>query len=142
LQSASDQGKLPEIKGFRILLAILRMAEHDYLSGTDDTWSARNVLFGGMSPLGDVCRVLGIDLRAARLLLLAWRLSGKIGDPVFRCLMDNDNVEWTISGERLRVYAPTIHEVRRVLWRLEKRRQRLATGTATAAPEPSRSWTR
>lgn len=84
------------VKALRLAINTLRRAEEDYLSAHVSRKlraSARAYLFGiKESPLPQVCKVLGINVSAARLLLLQWRAQGKTGDPLFGYLCDPYNV--------------------------------------------------
>lgn len=94
-----------DIKALRLMINALRRAELDFLTpGLPENIrsSARTFLFGVKeSPLPGVCRALGINVSAARLTLLQWRSSGKIGDPIFDFLTDPSNVVRAESGAQL-----------------------------------------
>ena len=85
-----------DIGALRLAINSLRRAELDYLDprmrkSIQD--SAKAFLFGFRgSPLPCVCRVLKINLTAAKLLLLQWKAQGKIGDPLFSYLLNPDNL--------------------------------------------------
>jgi hypothetical protein len=54
--------------------------------------SAKAYLFGIKgSPLPEVCKVLGLDISKARLLILSWKSQNKTGDPLFGYLTDPKN---------------------------------------------------
>jgi hypothetical protein len=86
-----------EIKLLRIFISILRQAEDDYLSPNTppgDLVKAEQALFGlHLSPLPGVCRILGIDYHAARMKLLEWKVSGRVGDPIFGFLTKASSME-------------------------------------------------
>ena len=88
-----------DIRILRLAIDCLRRAELDYLDSrmpSSVRESARAYLFGVKnSPLPQVCNVLGINVSAARLLLIQWRAQGRIGDPIFSYLLDPKNmVNW------------------------------------------------
>jgi hypothetical protein len=84
------------IKALRLIINTLRRAEEDFLSqhvSRKLRASARSCLFGiKESPLPSVCAALGINVSAARLLLLQWRAQKKTGDPLFGYLLDPRNL--------------------------------------------------
>jgi hypothetical protein len=85
-----------DIKALRLTINALRRAELDFLDPHTRrvvSDSAKAYLFGvKSSPLPCVCKVLGINLSAARLLILTWKAQGRVGDPVFGYLNDPKNL--------------------------------------------------
>jgi hypothetical protein len=69
------------------MINLIRRAELDYLSpkiGKKIKKSAEATLFGMKgSLLPEVCEAMGINLYAARLILIQWKVEGKVGDPLF-----------------------------------------------------------
>jgi hypothetical protein len=85
-----------DIKTLRIMINAIRRAEIDFLdphSRKPIRESAKAFLFGVKgSPLPRICKVLGINVSAARLLILQWKAQGKVGDPLFSYLGDPKNL--------------------------------------------------
>jgi hypothetical protein len=73
------------------------------------------LLFGASSTFDSVCHHLGIEPNAARLTLVAWKLNGKIGDPVFGFLNNRDSYHSYINGKPLSL--PTYESIRIILSR-------------------------
>jgi hypothetical protein len=92
-----------EIKLFRIYIKTLRQAEEDYLSPestAQERAEAEQTLFGiHLSPLPGVCRTLGIDPHAAKLMLIEWKAKGRIGDPIFGFLTQPGAVDRYEMGQ-------------------------------------------
>ena len=94
-----------DIKSLRLAINALRRAELDFLDPKTRKHvreSARSYLFGVKeSPLPKICKVLGINHSAARLLILQWKAKGKVGDPIFGYLIDPKNLIKVERGESL-----------------------------------------
>ena len=106
----------PEISGFRILLDVCRLAERDYLAKRtpkSHRETAMALLFGASSTFESVCSCLGIQPNAARLTLVAWKLAGKVGDPVFGFLNSKDSYNSFVNGKPLTI--PTYESTRTIL---------------------------
>jgi hypothetical protein len=101
-----------EIKLLRIFISIIRQAEDDYLSPSTsptERAQAEQTLFGlHLSPLPGVCRTLGIDCHAARMLLLEWKVKGLTGDPIFEFLTKSGSLEQYEKGQSLSI--PTLRD--------------------------------
>ena len=95
LQTMTFPSKV-NVKALRLAINTLRRAEEDFLSphvSKKIRASARSCLFGiRESPLPHVCKALGMNVSAARLLLISWRAQRKVGDPLFGFLSDSNNV--------------------------------------------------
>jgi hypothetical protein len=91
----------------RLAINLLRSAESDFLnpkSDPEDRATAKSLLFGlDSSPLPQVCRALGIDPDAARLLILQWKSQGRVGDPIFSYLSESGNLKKVRHGIKLNV---------------------------------------
>lgn len=98
-----------------MFINILRVAERDYLSPKTswyNRYSAKMLLFGD-SHFGSVCKSLGIDLQAARLIIIAWLAKGMVGDPIFSYLESPDSYKRFVKGEPLKI--PTYDSLREIL---------------------------
>lgn len=88
---------IEDLKVLRILIGVLRQAGIDYLDpkiDPDDLQEAIRTLFGiHDSPLAAVCKLLGIDCRAARLKLIECKVTGKRGDQLFAYLTKPDSLD-------------------------------------------------
>lgn len=106
----------PDIGGFRILLDVCRLAERDYLAKRthkSHRETAMALLFGASTTFDSVCRCLNIETNAARLTLVAWKLNGKVGDPVFGFLNIRESYSSFINGKPLSL--PTYESTRTIL---------------------------
>jgi len=93
------------VKGLRILIDIVRLAERDYLAkrvSWQHRLSAKVVLFGHPA-FETLCERLGIDPAAAKLILICWKATGRVGDPVFGFLSKTESFEALQKGEPLPV---------------------------------------
>jgi hypothetical protein len=85
----------------------------DFLTPTalpEDRANARALLFGRDSYMEAVCKILGIDVNAARLTLLAWKAEGRRGDPIFEYMTKENSYEAVMRGELAPV--PTFERLR------------------------------
>lgn len=71
------------------------------------------LLFGASSTFESVCNHLGIAPNAARLTLVAWKLNGKVGDPVFGFLNSRESYVLFTNGKPLSL--PTYESTRTIL---------------------------
>lgn len=76
------------IKYLRLSIAVIRLAEYDYLNRKKNgNWqSAKRFLFGRDTLFGVVCKLMKIDPKMARMKLIATRKAGTIGDPIFESI--------------------------------------------------------
>jgi hypothetical protein len=98
------------VKYLRLAIAIIRMAEYDYLSRSDPkTWKTAKVFLFGKDPLFlSVCKMLSINHNMAKLKLIAYRKAEKYGDPIFECISSEYADKYTI---RLNPTSKDIKEV-------------------------------
>lgn len=103
--SKEDKKKFPYNWGkyLKLAIAVIRMAEYDYLSiknSSDDDWkSAKIFLFGRNTLFSCVCHLMKINENMARLKLVAYKKAGKVGDPIFGCMSNDDSVDDIINNK-------------------------------------------
>jgi hypothetical protein len=73
-----DKSKKDWVKYLRISIAVIRLAEYDYLSSSDgpDWKSAKAFLFGKNNLFSVVCNLLHINKNMARLKIISYKKSG------------------------------------------------------------------
>jgi hypothetical protein len=76
------------LKYFRIAISVIRLAEYDYLDGSDEeAWkSAKVFLFGRNTLFTQVCEMFNINTNMARMKLIAYKKAHKTGDPIFESI--------------------------------------------------------
>jgi len=101
-----------DINDVKLLLAVIRQAEHDYLKYRPGDYryeSARYSLYGPSNILRPICKIFGISYEAAMLHLVMWKARGFIGDPIFGFLSDPNQLDNYLSGKPLQI--PRLEEI-------------------------------